>query len=289
MFTSPPRTVSVIAAVPFHSPRKSACMPIVLPSMARPTLTEPTYVTPPVWKLLLAWTGLVLGGLMVVAAIGTFGSGVLESVAMAMIGLAMAVPGGWWIFCERKDRTHAEEDFQLDRQAALAAQSMSGYVSPGALSPLTWDTPLTPFTRRWPVVGAVSVALLIAGGALMPTPAPSQAPASSPAAATRTVTSTARAAAPTTTVTQAPVSSSEVASPVATVAPESADQPAPAPTDAPPATYAPAPAPLAEPAAQAGYYPNCSAARAAGVAPLLRGQPGYASKLDRDNDGVACE
>lgn len=36
-------------------------------------------------------------------------------------------------------------------------------------------------------------------------------------------------------------------------------------------------------------YANCAVVRAAGKAPLLRGQPGYAPKLDRDNDGVACE
>ena len=37
------------------------------------------------------------------------------------------------------------------------------------------------------------------------------------------------------------------------------------------------------------YYPNCTAAKAAGAAPLHRGQPGYSTKLDRDGDGVACE
>ena len=37
------------------------------------------------------------------------------------------------------------------------------------------------------------------------------------------------------------------------------------------------------------YYPNCSAARAAGVAPVRRGDPGYGKHLDRDNDGVGCE
>ncbi|MCU1647072.1 MAG: hypothetical protein JWN03_7347 [Nocardia sp.] len=37
------------------------------------------------------------------------------------------------------------------------------------------------------------------------------------------------------------------------------------------------------------YYKNCSEARAAGAAPILRGEPGYRSALDRDNDGVACE
>ena len=37
------------------------------------------------------------------------------------------------------------------------------------------------------------------------------------------------------------------------------------------------------------YYRNCDAARAAGAAPIYRGQPGYRPALDRDNDGVACE
>lgn len=41
--------------------------------------------------------------------------------------------------------------------------------------------------------------------------------------------------------------------------------------------------------AVSGPFPNCSAAKAAGAAPLYRGDPGYQSKLDRDNDGVACE
>ena len=37
------------------------------------------------------------------------------------------------------------------------------------------------------------------------------------------------------------------------------------------------------------YYANCDAARAAGVAPLYRGDPGYRPQMDGDNDGVACE
>ncbi|MBZ9753495.1 excalibur calcium-binding domain-containing protein [Deinococcus sp. HMF7604] len=36
-------------------------------------------------------------------------------------------------------------------------------------------------------------------------------------------------------------------------------------------------------------YANCAAVRAAGKAPLLRGQPGYSTALDRDGDGRACE
>lgn len=37
------------------------------------------------------------------------------------------------------------------------------------------------------------------------------------------------------------------------------------------------------------YYANCSEARAAGAAPIHRGEPGYASHLDRDGDGVGCD
>lgn len=37
------------------------------------------------------------------------------------------------------------------------------------------------------------------------------------------------------------------------------------------------------------YYDNCSEAEAAGDTPLYRGDPGYASHLDGDGDGVACE
>ncbi|QDB79014.1 hypothetical protein FE251_06240 [Georgenia wutianyii] len=37
------------------------------------------------------------------------------------------------------------------------------------------------------------------------------------------------------------------------------------------------------------YYENCAAARAAGAAPVLVGQPGYGRHLDRDGDGIGCE
>lgn len=36
-------------------------------------------------------------------------------------------------------------------------------------------------------------------------------------------------------------------------------------------------------------YRNCTEARAAGAAPVLRGEPGYGAHLDRDNDGIGCE
>ena len=36
-------------------------------------------------------------------------------------------------------------------------------------------------------------------------------------------------------------------------------------------------------------YKNCSQARADGRADIPRGDPAYAPRLDRDNDGIACE
>jgi hypothetical protein len=36
-------------------------------------------------------------------------------------------------------------------------------------------------------------------------------------------------------------------------------------------------------------FQTCAEARAAGKAPLHRGQPGYSRALDRNGDGVACD
>ncbi|MFG2332242.1 excalibur calcium-binding domain-containing protein [Streptomyces sp. NPDC048604] len=57
---------------------------------------------------------------------------------------------------------------------------------------------------------------------------------------------------------------------------------APAPSQKPTPTATPTKAPRV-------YYRNCAAARAAGVAPLHRGDRGYGAHLDRDGDGTACE
>ncbi|MFJ8894965.1 DUF1524 domain-containing protein [Leifsonia sp. NPDC102414] len=73
-------------------------------------------------------------------------------------------------------------------------------------------------------------------------------------------------------------------------APPAPAPPAPAPpAPAPPAPAPPAPPAPAPPAPADAFYPNCAAARAAGVAPIHVGEPGYSRKLDRDGDGVACE
>ena len=40
---------------------------------------------------------------------------------------------------------------------------------------------------------------------------------------------------------------------------------------------------------QSVHYSGCNEVRAAGKAPLHRGDPGYGEHMDGDGDGVACE
>ncbi|RTL63439.1 MAG: excalibur calcium-binding domain-containing protein [Pseudonocardiaceae bacterium] len=99
---------------------------------------------------------------------------------------------------------------------------------------------------------------------------------------TTTTTTTTTSATPTTVVpvvpAQVPLPTTRVA--VKTVAPQG--------LVAPPTTKKQA---VVDPGSGGGsaYYKNCAAVRAAGKAPILRGQPGYASHLDRDGDGIGCE
>ena len=44
-----------------------------------------------------------------------------------------------------------------------------------------------------------------------------------------------------------------------------------------------------EPEPQKEFYANCDDAKAAGAAPLYKGDPGYRPELDRDKDGIACD
>jgi hypothetical protein len=56
-----------------------------------------------------------------------------------------------------------------------------------------------------------------------------------------------------------------------------------------PLSRAPAPSPSSVGAGASWSYRNCAAARAAGAAPIHRGEPGYGAHMDGDGDGVACE
>ncbi|HWD83685.1 MAG TPA: excalibur calcium-binding domain-containing protein [Kribbella sp.] len=61
------------------------------------------------------------------------------------------------------------------------------------------------------------------------------------------------------------------------------------PTTSSPTTSSSSPGtPTASPSSTPTYK-NCAEVRAAGKAPLYRGDPGYTPELDRNGDGVACE
>ncbi|MBB1047680.1 hypothetical protein, partial [Dietzia cercidiphylli] len=166
-------------------------MPIVLPSTSHPTLAEPTYLSPPVWKPVLAWAGVGVGALVVLGGAASLADGAAAVAAMVVFGLALVLPGAWWLYCEHRDRAHADEDHRLDSQAALAQQAMAGYVAADALAPLTWHTPLTPVSRRWPVVGSTAFAMIAGSMILMPAAEVSPAPAATAVPATSTVLTTA--------------------------------------------------------------------------------------------------
>jgi hypothetical protein len=60
-------------------------------------------------------------------------------------------------------------------------------------------------------------------------------------------------------------------------------QPVPTTPASPPATTGDPTGTPAQP------FPDCAAARAAGAAPLHRGDPGWSDRMDGDGDGTACE
>ncbi|MET9312264.1 excalibur calcium-binding domain-containing protein [Kribbella sp. NPDC003505] len=64
----------------------------------------------------------------------------------------------------------------------------------------------------------------------------------------------------------------------------------PKPAEPSPTSSRTEPTPTTVPATSAAVvYQSCEEARAAGAAPLHRGDPGYSAALDRNGDGVACD
>lgn len=118
--------------------------------------------------------------------------------------------------------------------------------------------------------------------------------ADAPAATTTTAPSASDAAAGTA---PAPTAAPATAAPAPTAPPTTAlpattAPPPPPPPPPPPTTLPPPPPPVTQafvPQAPSASYANCTDARNAGVTPLYRGDPGYGSHLDRDDDGIACE
>ncbi len=118
-------------------------------------------------------------------------------------------------------------------------------------------------------------------------PSSTDAPSSDPADNAPITTAAPATSAPATTTAPTTAASSTTqlpttapaTTPATTTAAPTASQP---PTTAAPTTATPA-------TARAVSYANCSEVRAAGAAPIRRGDPGFRDKFDRDGDGVGCE
>ena len=240
---------------------------------------------------ILAWIALAVGAIML------FSGGI----GGVLFAAAFIVPGAWWMWCEAQDKKH----FKKSQEAATNHEQLRKLLDPErdalVLNSMGAAPQFTPVNRRWPFVWLAALVLFIAGGNLSPElesapdtePTPtSTAPTTTSAASesTSAVTTTTRTS--TTSSTHSSSSPSSVTTEETTAsiakfadipAEEPAQAPAPAPVIEQPVPAAPAPAPARV------YYANCSEARAAGVAPIYEGQPGYSRKLDRDGDGIACE
>lgn len=226
------------------------------------------YKKPKIWKVILSWLGVVLGGLFLIT--GFFDL----DISSILMGLGMLLPGAWFLLHEDREKKGA-----------------------------------TPLQRHWIIVGVLSVVSFFGGSHLAPIPEDetTTAPSSTATKPTSTVSTTTKASSitrspkpspkPSPTREPKPDTTEEESSP--SIAPAQSTQLPEPVRDEPPVDYQPhgfvapayagAPAPVPTPAPRFAYFKNCTQARAAGAAPIYRGEPGYRRKLDRDGDGVACE
>lgn len=152
-----------------------------------------------------------------------------------------------------------------------------------------------PWYKRWwaitlfAVVGLGIVGNLLDGGAVAEAePQPTMTITTSPEPAPTITVTASPEPAPTVTITAAPEPAPTV---TMTVTPDPAPAAITTPKTTPSVTES---TKQNEPSANlerssSVSYANCTEAREAGAAPIYRGEPGYAKKLDRDGDGVACE
>ncbi|UBI06425.1 excalibur calcium-binding domain-containing protein [Corynebacterium falsenii] len=216
------------------------------------------------------------------------------SIDLLLTSLAFLTPSLWWLWCLSKDKA-AIEKHQVKLKEYRELRILLKKTDPFVASQMSSPESPQKADRHWNILAPLSIGLLIAGTFLgpqteeaavsdyiessspdLPPQEPTRGQAEHTTVRTEVVetTTTVTASSSTVTVTQSPSYSPP--------ADYSSQQEFVAPADLEPAVPA-------APRSGSGYYPNCAAARSAGVAPLYSGQPGYRSGLDRDNDGVACE
>lgn len=284
--------------------------------------TQPIDVSEPVvekpkksrfWKF-LAWAGIAIGIIGLQSAI-TKSQSAKELIGNCLLAIALIVPALLWFHYEKLDAKAYEEAAENARNYQFLTPEDRALLGDG----LNNEPKLV--KRRWGLITVLALLTFSFGGSLIPheetengrpaTTADSK-PTGEPEATTVTTTmyktttaSSASTSAPADLTEKgsteeagvrssyAPLDDETYAtervpayeSPVPSSIPEDTVV-EPAPTAVPTPVQEPASAPSS---GGSSYYANCSEARAAGVAPLYAGEPGYRSGLDRDNDGIACE
>jgi outer membrane biosynthesis protein TonB len=150
-------------------------------------------------------------------------------------------------------------------------------------------------------LGAVAAVVLALIGLVLFNPFTGGDDSETTAAPTTGVETPAAAGTPTAPQTEAPRTTS---APTTTPTPEPTHTPTPTPApsstpaeseSATPTASSTTPEPTTEPTtapvstSEAVAYKNCAEVRAAGKAPLRRGDPGFTEELDRNGDGIACD
>ncbi|WP_291340969.1 excalibur calcium-binding domain-containing protein [Corynebacterium sp.] len=237
-------------------------------------------------------------GLGLLLSLTSFGMGDWRDILGGiLLGVAFMLPGAWFLWQEKIDRDKLAAYDEAVRQHSY----YSGLLGPedhSVVSGMGTPVPPQPTNRRWGLVYLGAVVIFAVGAAVLPPVEPRP-----DGGTTVTTTPTSTSQAPervtetvvvTSTTDPEPTPTTDAPSPVqaTTQVMESHHTPmhvpSPEQADTQPQNFL-APAPAPEPAPAATYYPNCAAARAAGVAPIYEGQPGYGTHLDRDRDGIACE
>lgn len=260
------------------------------------------------WKKILAWTGIVLAVFSFISLL--VGSGI----SALFFGIAVGLPAVWWVLHERREKNQPpmKRHWAIINSVAIGSLILAGIFAPDQ------DTSTSPTDKPSPQKASNTTSSTSSITSSSHTTSMS---ASTSESSSEPPTTTDQTTEPSLHTAVEPPT--EEAVPHNPAPHESEQEPAepqpepvpvaePAPTQeavhpAPPAEPEPQPAPIAEPAPQpepvyeppapepviepapSAYYANCKAARAAGVAPIYRGQPGYRSGLDRDGDGIACD
>lgn len=123
------------------------------------------------WKRVAAWGAVVMGAIMLVGGGGVSGEypqteAVNSWIASIFYFLVFAVPGAYWLWCNRRDTRQVAEwarrrDTYTEDWALLTADEQELFARPDSELPLVEK-------RRWGIVAVVVVVLLVLASLFIP-------------------------------------------------------------------------------------------------------------------------